>query len=158
MEEVRPREENEETEEPVVAGSLTLKQERALHALLAQPTRKGAAEAAGVSDTTLWRYLRNDVFREALHQGRRAALSQIVAHLHVGSVEGVAVIREVMLDKDAPPAVRVSAARTCLDFYIRVDQTEELLTHIDNLAEFIRKKQEEGELDAAIRKEEGKGR
>lgn len=58
-----------------------------------------------------------------------------------------------MLGKDYPAPARVSASRASLDFYLRADQTEELLRHIDDLTEFMGKKQEEDELDAALGRE-----
>ena len=143
----------EDAGETVTPGALTPRQERVRQALLLYLTYREAARAAGVSETTVWRYMNDNAFRGALNEVRRGALAQLLTHLHAASVEAVAVLREVMLDKNGPAPARVSASRASLDFYLRADQTEELLRHVDELTKFIRKKQEEDELDAALRRE-----
>lgn len=60
-------------EETVGSGELTQRQERALHAVIAHLTRREAAQAAGVSDATLWRYMQDKGFKQRLSEAREAS-------------------------------------------------------------------------------------
>lgn len=147
--------EDDETEEGFgVKSNLTAKQEQALLAVLSHRTLKDAARAAGVSETTLWRYMRDEAFSEALQNARRVAFRQTLVHCQTAADEAVAVLREVMSDRDAPASSRVAASRASLDYYIRAGHVEELQTRVEQLVEHIRVKQEQDELDAALRREE----
>ncbi|HEX8833272.1 MAG TPA: hypothetical protein VF719_03690 [Abditibacteriaceae bacterium] len=48
-----------------MSGELSTKQQKALDALLIAPTHEAAAEAAGVTTVTLWRYLKDETFVQA---------------------------------------------------------------------------------------------
>jgi hypothetical protein len=66
------------------------------------------------------------------------------------SGDAVAVLHSLMMKDDAPAAARISAARTALDYSFRSAEVEELKSRIDTLEEFIRRKQEGDDLDAAL--------
>jgi hypothetical protein len=56
-------------------------QERAIIALLSEPTLKAAAASASISETTLWRWLREPAFKDAYRKARSDALAQATAKL-----------------------------------------------------------------------------
>src|SRR5215467_4883305 len=58
---------------------LTPKQEKAIFALLEEPTLKKAAATAGVNPTTLWRWLKTTDFRQAYMLARWKAVQQGIA-------------------------------------------------------------------------------
>ena len=135
------------TEGTEEAGTLPPKQELALRAVISQPTLKEAALAAGVSDSTLWRYMRDAEFSRRLREARREAVSHTTTRLQQASSDAVTVLRDLMLKEDAPPAARISAARTVLDYTYRADEQDGLRARIDELEGFILLKQEEDALD-----------
>ena len=137
------------------SNALSPKQERALQALISHPTIKDAALAAGISETTLWRYMQDEAFSKRIREARREAVGHAVARLQQASSEAVAVLRELMMKEEAPASARISAARTILDYAIRAAEMEELKARISELEEFIRAKQAEDLLDDAL--EEGGG-
>src|SRR4051812_12648946 len=57
------------------------KQERAIAALLSEPTHQAAADKAGISLATLQRWLRRDNFREAYFEAREAVLQETIGRL-----------------------------------------------------------------------------
>ena len=57
----------------------TNRQEKAIIALLNQPTMKEAAEAAGISEVTLWRWLQQPEFRASYMEARRVAVQRAIA-------------------------------------------------------------------------------
>jgi hypothetical protein len=137
------------TKAPDDRNALSEKQERALQATLSHPTLKEAALAAGISETTLWRYMQDEEFSRRLRGARRDAVNHAVIRLQRASSDAVSVLSDLMMKESAPPSARISAARTVLDYAIRATEIDELRSQIDELQEFLRKKQEQDALDAA---------
>ena len=128
---------------------LTVKQERALQAVLSHRTLKEAALAAGVSETTIWRYMKEEAFSRRLREANQATLTQINMGLHLASSDAPTVLHNLMMNEGTPAQSRISATRTVLDYSIRLAELNGLKARIDQLEEFIKKKQEEDFLDAA---------
>src|ERR1044071_8101846 len=101
--------------EPQKPG-LTRKQEIALSSLLSHPTMKEAAQASGISETTLWRWLQVKEFHTAYMKARRESVKQGIARLQNATGEAVSVLQEVMNDKEAPRSVRVTAAKAVIEY------------------------------------------
>ena len=91
------------------------KHESAIAALLAHPTIAGAATAAGVSEATLLRWLKEPDFAAEYRAARRQAVEVAIALLQKASGAAVATLVSVMQDAEKPGSVRVSAARSVLD-------------------------------------------
>jgi hypothetical protein len=142
---------SEAVPEAADSNALSEKQERALAAVLSHPTTKEAALAAGISETTLWRYTRDEEFSRRLKEARREAFDHTVTRLQKSSGEAVTVLRDLMMKEDAPAAARISAARTVLDYAMRAAEQDELKARINELEKFILRKQEEDALDRAAR-------
>jgi hypothetical protein len=130
-------------------GSLPPKQERALQALISHPTLKEAAFAAGISETTLWRYMKDEAFSRRLLETRGEAISYTVTLLQRGSVEAVTVLRSLMANEDTPPSVRASAARTFLEYALHTAEVDALRARLDQLEEYLKAKEEEDKITAA---------
>lgn len=129
-------------------------QERVLSALLSFPSRKEAARAAGVSYVTIWRYTNDDAFARRLREAQQAAVGHAALRLRLECEDAVTVLGEIMRQQDASPSARISAARSVVDYTIRVEEMDELRRRVDELEDFIRLKQEEILLDTALRNEE----
>ena len=112
------------------SAKVTAKQERAIAALLAKPTIEAAAEALGINPVTVHRWLAEPAFTEAYRAARRAAVQQAVTRLQQVSGGAVAVLVQVMADKDNPASTRVSAAKTVLEFSFRAVELDELEARI----------------------------
>lgn len=145
-----------EAAEPELTDSEALppNQERALRALLTAPSRKEAARAAGVSDSTLWRYTRDEAFARRLREAHQEIVGHAALRLRCESEGAVAVLAEIMKERGAPAFARIAAARSVLDYTIRVGEMEELRRRVEELEDFIKTRQEEAILDAALRREE----
>jgi hypothetical protein len=138
--------------ESEAADALPPKQELALRAVISHPTLKEAALAAGVSETTLWRYMQDAAFSRRLREARRDAVNHAVIRLQRASSDAVTVLRDLMMKEDAPASARITAARVVLDYAIRSVEIDELRTRIEELEDCIRLRQE---LDAQQAAEEG---
>ena len=105
---------------------LTRKQEQAIAALLAEPTLAAAAQAAGVNESTLWRWFQSPAFADAYRLARREAMAYAMARIQAALSEAVDTLRAVMADDDAPAGSKVSAARTVIDTAVKVAEIEDL--------------------------------
>ena len=98
---------------------LTRKQEQAVASLLRQPTITAAADDAGVSDSTLRRWMRDDVFAAAYSTARAQLVTDTIGAIQRSGTRAILTLHEIMGDADAPASARVAAARTVLDLAIQ---------------------------------------
>lgn len=116
------------------SDSLSAKDRRLLAALLANPSTKAAASAAGVSETTAFRKLRRPDFRAALERTAEQAFAVALAALRDAAVEASALLRAVVQagkageQRKAATAILALAIRAReLDLERRVRALEERL-------------------------------
>ena len=99
----------------VLPEALSAAQGKALVALLSGRPYTEAARAAGVSRTTIWRWLHEDAefiaFYNSARQEMAAAIEQSVRRL---SASAVATIRRLMTRRSVPDAVKFQAAALVL--------------------------------------------
>jgi hypothetical protein len=91
------------------------RREIAIGCLLAFPTVKSAAKAAGIAEITLHRWLKDPQFAGDYQRARERILETASEQLRSGTLQAVAVLREVIGNRKAPCASRVMAARTFLE-------------------------------------------
>ena len=101
------------------------RQEKAIVALLNEPTMKEAAEIAGISEVTLWRWLQNADFRKSYMEARRLAVQRAIARTQAITSEAVETLREVMNDKAATGSERIAAAKAILDYAMKGIELED---------------------------------
>lgn len=129
----------------VFDASLSRKQQRAVAALVSEPTVGAAARVAGVGETTLHRWLRQPEFAEALRAARNEAFGAALASVQQAAVEAVQTLRGVMADPDTPPSSRVAAARSVLDIALKAHDLQEIEERLAALEEKL------GEGDGQLR-------
>lgn len=115
--------------------SLTTKKRRFVAALLAAPTIRQAAEAAGVGETTAWRYLGDPAVKREVAYRQSGMLAQASAGVVSDMAVARAVLRQVMADTNASAASRVSAARAILDAALRLFELVSLSDRVAALEE-----------------------
>ncbi len=101
-------------------AKLTPKQEKAVSALLTQPTIEAAAAAVGVNAATVHRWLAEAAFSNAYRDARREAVDQAIARLQYVSSAAVSVLVQVAGDKQASASARTAAASKILDLVLRI--------------------------------------
>ena len=111
----------------------TRRHEAALVALLSEPTMEAAAKKSGVSISTLSRWMEIPEFQEKYRQARRDSVSTATCALQRHAAGAVATLAAIMGDIEAPPAVRVSAARAVLELAYRAVEVEDVLARLDAL-------------------------
>ena len=118
-------------------GSLGTRKTRAVQALLQYGTKEKAAQEAGINVVTLWRWLKQAPFQEALRQARREAFSQSTGRLQQAAPAAVTTLLRLMTGEDTPPSSKVQASRSVLQFMQKSFELEDMevrLARLEKLA------------------------
>jgi len=120
------------------AGKWTRKQEALISALLTAPSLAAAAQQAGLSEVTAWRWLKDATFQATYREARRAVVQHAIAQVQHATGEAVETLRSVMQDAEAPASARVSAAKAILDTALKgidIDDLEVRIAALEALGE-----------------------
>ena len=112
---------------------LSRNQDRAIAALLVHASMSEAADAAGIGEVTLWRWMQIPEFKEQYRLARREAVSQAVGHLQGACSVAVVALKDIAQDVTCPAGARVSAARTVLELAIKGVELEDLAARVEEL-------------------------
>jgi hypothetical protein len=115
----------------------TVKQEKAIMALLSEPTIKLAAKKAGVGETTLYRWMQEETFDKAYKEARKKTLDQTISRLQQTTTNAVQTLKDVMEDKEAPASSRVTAAKTVLEMSFKAYELQDLASKIEEMEKYI---------------------
>ena len=102
------------------------KQAKALEALVNYDTVEGACKAAGVSKSTMYRYLKDPDFNAELKTAKRQLVNRAVLRLQQTTGDAARALAEICRDKEVPASARVSAAREILSSSIKAIELEEI--------------------------------
>ena len=94
--------------------------EKAVSALMACPTAKEAAKAAGIGESTLRAYKSDPEFVELYKAARHELIDAGVKSMQERFSEAVETICEIMHDGDVPPSVRLGAANSIIQNCVRL--------------------------------------
>ena len=108
-----------------------LRQDRAIIALLAEPSIEAAAKTADVSDVTIWRWMKQPEFRAKLRDARRAVVEGAIGRLQQASTEAVATLQRNLTC--GTPSVEVRAAATILDQAIKAVELFDMVERVEQL-------------------------
>lgn len=112
---------------------MTPKQQKALVALLTQPTKEKAATAAGITSKTLRSYLDNPEFRAEYRKAFSELVEDAARKVQQTLDPAVAVLREVMENDSENGQVRVSAARSVLEYGLKMTEQTDILNRLQEL-------------------------
>ena len=113
------------------------KQRLALRLLLEAKTLKQVSQGAGVSDKTLYRWLRQPAFRDALRRLQDEATGQVMRRLLDLASAACGTLEAVMGDDLASGSARVSAARGVLEVALRFAELSTLAERIARIEDLV---------------------
>ena len=119
---------------------LSRKAGEAAVALLACPTVAEAATRVGIPESTLWRWLQRDDFREQYHAARRQTLDVAVLGLQQAASEAVQALRRNLTC--GVPSVEVRAAAVILEQAIGATELLELEARVQQLEAWLQERRE----------------
>jgi hypothetical protein len=102
----------------------TRQRERAVAALLSQPTIQNAAEETGISSRTLKRWLNDPAFQDLYRAAKNELLAAATTRLRAAAGQAVTVLDSVANDAKATSAARVTAAKAILELALRAHELE----------------------------------
>lgn len=100
-----------EAPEKAAKGSRQSRRERAILALLEQSSVERAAQAAGIHPSTLWRWLKQPEFEQALRQAHQQAYSRAIGRLRQGASAAVGTVFRIMTAPGSSDNNRLGAAK-----------------------------------------------
>lgn len=112
---------------------LPAKQQKALTALLNSSTVPEAAKACGLSEATLHRYLREDVFKSYYRRARSEIVEHAIVQLQRDCGVASRTLRAVCENTEAPASARVAAAKAILEGAVKAVELQDLVSRIDEL-------------------------
>ena len=110
---------------------MTPNKEKALAALLAHPTKAEAAAAAGIDPKTLWRYLQDPEFQEAYKKAFSDLVSDATRQAQQSLSPALSTLREIVEDGDQGATVRIQAARSLLEYGLRLTEITDILRDLE---------------------------
>lgn len=113
------------------------RERKALEALLICPTVKEAAEQSGLSESTLYRYLGKDEFKEAYRKTKKEIMRTTSNQIQLTALIAIETLKEIMQDKKAVGMARVTAAKTVLDLSYQTHRDEDIYTELEELRELV---------------------
>ena len=111
--------------------------DKAILALLQEPTIEKAAARCGISEVTLWRWQQRKDFQEHYQAARLRITDAAIAQIQQASVEAVEVLRDVMKKAYKNPAARVSAAKIILEIAFNATELNRIEDRLTELEEKI---------------------
>ena len=112
---------------------MTPKKQKALIALLTQPTKEKAAAAAGITSKTLRGYLDDPEFQAEYRKAFAELVRDATRKVQQALDPAIAVLREIMEDGGENGQVRVSAARSVLEYGLKMTEQTDILARLQEL-------------------------
>jgi transposase-like protein len=116
--------------------NVTPRQRKAIESLLTQADVKAAALAAGVSRTTIYRWMKQDRFRQALAEGERQALESLSRSLVQLGETATKTLKDAM-DGACSDSVKVRAANVVLSRLLQVRELIDLDQRLSRLESLL---------------------
>lgn len=115
----------------VVEPVLSRRHEAVIVALLANPTIKGAAAAAGVNESTVWRLMQREDFQTRFKEAQGKVFDGALCSLQGATTAAVdCLIRNLSC---GTPSAEVQAAKTILDFTMKARELLDLGERVKEL-------------------------
>lgn len=106
---------------------MTPNKEKALAALLTCSSKEEAAKAAGITPRTLWSYLQDKDFQEAYKKAFGELVEGATRQAQQSLQPALSTLREIVEDGEQAPTVRIQAARTILEYGLKLTEINDIL-------------------------------
>ena len=111
------------------------RQQRALQALLTEPDKLRAAQAAGISPRTLRSYLSDPTFSTEYQRLQSEQIAEAAQRGRQGMAAAMGTLRAIADDAEANAQNRIMACRALLEYSLRLDERENVLRRLKALEE-----------------------
>ena len=115
---------------------MTQRKEKALQALLVSRTRAEAAKAAGIGESTLRTYMLDSEFLERYRQAFGDMVRDAARQAQQTLSPALSTLREIMEDREEPASARITAARSILEYTLKLGEQVDILEQLRELEEW----------------------
>lgn len=112
---------------------MTPRREKALRALLVCRTRAEAAQAAGIGESTLREYMKDPEFIERYEAAFAGMVRDAAQQAKQTLSPALSTLREIMEDTDEPTQARITAARSILEYSLKLTEQADILGQLREL-------------------------
>lgn len=112
---------------------ITPRKEKALQALLVCRTRAEAAKAAGIGESTLRGYLKEPEFLERYREAFGNLVQDATRQAQQAINPALSTLKEIMEDKDEQATARIQAARSTLEYALKLTEQNDILEQLREL-------------------------
>lgn len=117
---------------------MTARQQKALAALLTAPNKEAAAKAAGVSARTLRDYMAIPEFQDAYKKAFAGLVEDATRQAQRAITPALDTLREIAEDDGEAAQARVSAARSILEYSLKLTEQLDVLERIKALEDTVK--------------------
>ena len=112
---------------------MTTRQTKAIAALVSEPTKKAAAEKAGISESTLRSYLADPDFQKAYKAAFADLVSDATKQAQRSLSPALKTLREIVEDAEETATARISAARSLLEYGLKLTEINDILRDLEGM-------------------------
>lgn len=120
---------------------MTAKQNRAIQALLTNPTKTEAAKAAGISTATLRRYLADEEFQAEYKKALAELVEEAATQARQSLAPALKCLRSIAEDKQETSTARIQASRALLEYGLQLISVADIETQLEELRQIATNEQ-----------------
>ena len=119
------------------------KKEKAIAALLAYPTKRAAAEAAGITDRTLRNYFKDEEFKQRYRTEFLGLVTEASRQAQQTMSPALSTLREIMTNNEENAQTRIYAARTTLEYAVKLTELADMVSRLEDMEKTMEDMQNE---------------
>lgn len=112
---------------------MNAKKQKALVALLTNPTREEAASAAGITSKTLRGYLADPEFQAEYKKAFANMVEDATRQAQQSFTPALSTLREIAVDGTENSPARISAARSILEYGLKLTEQTDIINRLEKL-------------------------
>ncbi|GEK35449.1 hypothetical protein [Kurthia sibirica] len=113
------------------------REQKAIEALIMFPTIKEAAAHSQLSESTLYRYLNNDDFKESYRNAKKEIMRGVSNSIQMASMIAIRTLIDVMENPKANAMARVTASSKMLELAYQSHRDEDVYAELEDLKEMV---------------------
>ena len=120
---------------------MTPKKQKALLALLTNPTKEKAAAAAGITSKTLRGYLADPEFQAEYRKAFAGLVEDATRQAQQAIEPALSTLRDVVEDGGESAQFRISAARSILEYSLKLTEQNDIISKLQELEAAMEERQ-----------------
>jgi len=115
---------------------LTPNKEKLLAALLTSRSKKEAAAAAGIAERTMRTYFEDPEFCQRYREAFAGVIEDATRQAQALLMPALSTLQTVMEDEEIPAQARITAARSIIDYSLKLTEQADILEQLRELEEW----------------------